>query len=134
MVDYKLIQAEFLVDHSPNLDRLSAQILNKPDNDEEGDEAPRKKVFRNNITQHQLATTCCLMVTTIFSFMLLTIYMALDIAFRENTGIHERHQFPLSIIINAIGFIDFMVVGVFNSYVRKDVVSLFQMCFCDSDI
>lgn len=121
-----------LVENTPNLSRLPSKVIERSaDNDDEAGEkeTPKpKRKFSNSITRHQLASTRCFMITTAITFVLLTVYLAVDIAFKKNTGTNEKPWFALSICLISISFVDVLVMAVFNSYVRKDVICLFRFC------
>lgn len=127
-----------LVENAPKLSRLPSRVIERsaehddlpsPNANEDEAEKPKlKKKFLNSITKHQLATTRCFMVTAALTFTLLTVFLAVELALRKNTGVYEKPWFAGSILLVAISFIDFLVMAVFNSYVRRDVLCLFRFC------
>ena len=124
-----------LVENLPNLSRLPSRVVERSFEDkEEAEEEQVKETpkpmrkFSNSITRHQLATTRCFMVTTAITFVLLTVYLGVDIAFKKNTGMSEKPWFAMSICLVSISFVDFIVMTIFNSYVRKDIMCLFRFC------
>ena len=126
-------QADVLFENAPQLNRLPSLIVERSTEDQDFEDVEEnkpksKRKFSNNITKHQLATTRCFMVTTLITFVLLTIYLGVDQALKKNTGISEKPWFALSILLILISFVDILVMAVFNSYVRKDVICLFRFC------
>lgn len=115
-----------LVENSPNLNGVPSQITERPIDEaaeKEAETRPKKdKRFLNSITKHQLATTRCFMVSTCFTFVLLTIYLIVEIALRKSTGANEKPEFGLSILLIGISFSNIITMTLFNSYVRKDVL------------
>ena len=124
-----------LVENAPKLSRLPSRVMERSmENDDSPNghdptEKPKiKRKFSNTITKHQLATTRCFMVTTGLTFLLLPAIMAIDRALRKITGAFEKPWFAGTILLVSISFVDFMVMAVFNSYVRRDVICLFRFC------
>ena len=123
-----------LVENAPKLSRLPSRVIERSsDNEEAEEEAQRerpkqKRKFSNNITRHQLATTRCFMITTAITFVLLTAYLGVDIGFKKNTSTSEKPWFAMSICLISISFTDFLVMAVFNSFVRNDIICLFRFC------
>jgi hypothetical protein len=121
-----------LVENAPNLSRLPSKVIERSSGNEEEEaekEMPKlKRKFSNSITRHQLASTRCFMVTTAITFVLLTVFLGVDIAFKKNTGTYEKPWFAMSICLISISFVDVLVMAVLNSYVRKDVMCLFRFC------
>ncbi|KAL5263490.1 hypothetical protein ACHWQZ_G008762 [Mnemiopsis leidyi] len=127
------LSADVLFENAPQLNRLPSLIVERSTEDQDFEDVEEnkpksKRKFSNNITKHQLATTRCFMVTTLITFVLLTIYLGVDQALKKNTGISEKPWFALSILLILISFVDILVMAVFNSYVRKDVICLFRFC------
>ena len=120
-----------LFENAPQLSRLPSRIIERSTEgfeDEEEEKPKSKRKFSNNITKHQLATTRCFMVTTVITFVLLTVYLGVDQGLKKNTGGSEKPWFAMSILLVSISFVDILVMAVFNSYVRKDVICLFRFC------